>query len=488
MHSHSLHSVTGAHLNLRSQLLFHEHTRLDTGDPVTSLMSWNLVHAHETSHWVRFHGSSIGILLTLLRASRDALAAYALRNLDPTDLALVEERRSAGVPFFSWHPNGSAYRLGTDTTGHSLQWLALHHTYSILLGTTPLEWSRDHSEQEQDLISMALDLVWEQRAGRGMLPRNPGDVAGVYGFKPLLGGEEPITTRLLLECAGMLDEAYQFRGPHPEIMDPSLRRMWQINWGGPYGEPHRVAERMARRALSHSEVLTLIDFALNPPLPGFHRGVTAVDWREIYPPYRFIFAATVMGERNAYSHSEAITARPESANITAFFNKVSQDTSVRMGMIDSELPTDPTLLETASTRRHFSDRIPGMLLLFASRLQEERTGDVRSISHFGSLWIDTDGIRLLDHEAEDHPWWFFPPLKVMDNGSFEWTSDRLNQDAATDLLIGSAISSAYDDIVHGIGPLSQEHLPPEVFRDPAELRAFNYILRESLRVNISWPE
>ncbi|NEB82226.1 hypothetical protein G3I40_44495 [Streptomyces sp. SID14478] len=336
---------------------------------------------------------------------------------------------------------------------------------------------------------MALDINWSQRAGNGALPRGPEDFAYVYNFKSLLGGEEPITTRLLFECAGMMDEAYQFKGSrdYVKVMDPSLRKMWGINWSGPYGEPHRVASRMAGRQLSHSEVLTLIDFALNPPLPGLQKGVTSVDWREIYPPYRFIFAASIMGDKGNYSHEESVSTRPDAATVKSFFDAVTEATSIRMGVIDSKLSSDSTIRDTALAPKHFSERIPGMTLLFSERLQEERTQDIRSISHFGSLWINVEGIRLLRHTDSDFPWWFFPPLQVADHGEFKWTSDRLDIDEATDLCIGSAISSAYDDIVHRVGPLTCNHLPASIFDDTAELNALNYVLKNSTRMSITWP-
>ncbi|GGP88218.1 hypothetical protein GCM10010231_66880 [Streptomyces sindenensis] len=107
MSSPVLHSTTGAQLNLRSHLLFHDNMRDNPNDLVTSLMSWNLVHAHETSHWARFHGSTIGVLLTFLRAARDSLADYSIRNLDSNDRAIFEKHRNDGIPLFAWNRKAS---------------------------------------------------------------------------------------------------------------------------------------------------------------------------------------------------------------------------------------------------------------------------------------------------------------------------------------------------------------------------------------------
>jgi hypothetical protein len=128
----------------------------------------------------------------------------------------------------------------------------------------------------------------------------------------------------------------------------------------------------------------------------------------------------------------------------------------------------------------------GIPLLSADRLHRERHSDVRSISHFGSLLIEIDGYRLLDPEAPDYPWWFFPPLKVINDGVYGWPAKHLTLDEATDLFIGCAISSAYDDVVHGVGPLGRDHLPAAPFREPDETAALNDMARYHLGVNIGW--
>ncbi|MFG3199804.1 hypothetical protein ACGFYT_27135 [Streptomyces sp. NPDC048208] len=486
MNSPTLHSTTGAQLNLRSQPLFHDNMRDNPNNLVTSLMSWNLVHAHETSHWARFHGSTIGILLTFLRAARDSLADYSIRNLDGNDRATFETRRNDGIPLFAWNQRASAYSLGSEITDDCLTWLSLHRAYSILLGFEPLNWSKTDREAMQDSLTLALHTTWSQWAGRGMLPMGSEDYAHVHSFEPLLGGDEPITTRLLFECAGLLDEGYLFRGPYPKIMDRGLQRMWEINRSGEYGAPYRLAEAVAGRSLSHSEVLTLIDFALNPPLPGLHNGVRTIDWRELYPPYRFLFAAAEMAEGHNYKHSEAVSTRPAIDHVSDFFSTVTRETDVRMGSIDCRLTEDSHLRDIADPKRSLAQRMMGIPLLSADRLHGERNADIRSISHFGSLLIDIDGYHLLDPEAPDYPWWFFPPLKVINDGVYGWPAKHLTLDEATDLFIGCAISSAYDDVVHGVGPLGRDHLPAAPFREPDETAALNDMARYHLGVNIGW--
>ncbi|MFI8201419.1 hypothetical protein [Streptomyces sp. NPDC085937] len=54
----------------------------------------------------------------------------------------------------------------------------------------------------------------------------------------------------------------------------------------------------------------------------------------------------------------------------------------------------------------------------------------------------------------------------------------MSLDQATDLLIGAAVASAYDDVLHGVGPLAFDHLPRSLFEDAGEVEALNKILRD----------
>jgi hypothetical protein len=483
-----LHNPNGDHFNLRSQILFLRNTREKPNDLLTSIMSWNLTHRHEMSHWVRYHGSTIGVLMTLLRATRDSLADYSLHRLDQAELATFQQSRSAGCRLFSGEQDEIACGFGQELTKLSTQWLSLYRTYQILFGEIPLDWSTLDPAVEAHWISLALDLTWFQREGRGTLPCTRTGPASVHSIKPLLGGEEPVTTRLLFECAAVLDERCMFGTPYPQMMPQSLNKMSQVNFDGEYGTPYRIAQIFSGRKLSAVEVMALIDFALNPPVPGLSRGVASVDWRELYPPYRFVFAAYVMGRSDVSVDWEHATNSPSPEELQKFFAEVTRRTDLRIGSIDSVLSADLSLRAAADSQRPFSERIPGMSLLYAAKLNEERMRNVRSISYFGSIMTSADGVRLADPEGKDYPWWFFPPLRATDAGEFIWPSDRLNIDQATDLLLGSAFSAAYDDVVYNTGPLSRDHLPAGMFEDPGDFGVLNSSIREIMKIDVAWVQ
>jgi hypothetical protein len=232
--------------------------------------------------------------------------------------------------------------------------------------------------------------------------------------------------------------------------------------------------------------MALIDFALNPPVPGLSRGVASIDWRELYPPYRFIFAAYVMGRSSVSGEWGTEGEGPSPGQLQEFFDEVARRTDIRMGSIDLILTADPSLRAIANSERHFLERIPAMTLLYAAKLNEERARNARSISHFGPVMTSPDGIRLLDQDAKDYPWWFFPPLRATGDGKVMWPSDRLNIDEATDLLLASAFSAAYDDVVHDTGPLSHDHLPTSMFENSSDLAALNSSIKEIMKIDVTW--
>lgn len=455
-------------------------------DMLTSFMSWNLTHRHEVSHWVRYHGSTVGVFMTLLRATRDSLAGYALCRLDQADLTTFQQSRSAGRKLFSGQQDEIVRSFGPKLTELSAQWLSLYRTYQILFGEIPLDWSELDPDAESLSISLALDITWHQRAGRGMLPRTRTGQASVHSLKPLLGGEEPVATRLLFECAAMLDENCMFGTPYPQTMPQPLERINRANFDSEYGAPYRLAQTFSERRLSAVEVMALIDFALNPPVPGLTRGIASLDWRELYPPYRFIFAAYVMGRSDASAEWAHTRNGPSLEELHEFHQEITRTTDMRMGSIDSALSADPSLRVVANSQRPLAERFTGMSLLYAAKLNGERARNAGSISHFGSMMTTADGIRLADPERQDYPWWFFPPLRATDAGEFIWPSDRLNVDQATDLLLGSAFSAAYDDVVHGVGPLSRSHLPASMFKDPDDFGALNSSIREIMKIEVAW--
>ena len=62
----------------------------------------------------------------------------------------------------------------------------------------------------------------------------------------------------------------------------------------------------------------------------------------------------------------------------------------------------------------------------------------------------------------------------------------MDQDDATNLLVGGAVSAALDDVLYGVGALHIGHLPLAVLRSPDELAGLNHILRSLIGMNLGW--
>ncbi|MFB9201132.1 hypothetical protein ACFFV7_08030 [Nonomuraea spiralis] len=465
-------------------MLFLDETNVSTNDLITSIASWNQRYIHESSHWARFHGSSIGVLLVILRRTRDLLAAYTLQHLDTQDIAQFSLERLDRASLFSYSEHSPLNRLGEQLTLQRQDWLDLHFTYQILLdpeflGSSIKQWPATNA------IQAALEIIWHQSSGDGMLPRLTGERGSVRldDQVALIASREGIvSTRLLFECAAVLDEVLLQVGSFSRMADPALLKMLSRTFDGEYGLPYRFAEELAGRKLDPITILTLIDFAINPVVPGLHSQGVDTAWREIYPPLRFAEAALAISSWRG----ESLASWPSAQVIASLQEEIADRTGIRMGMVLPELSAASSLSECATRIRHHAQLIPDLTLFYSSRLLRDRRDNPHLLSHYGLNFIDSGALRFVNPTQED-AWWIFPPLRVK-AGRYSWPMDRINIDEATNFFFSSAISSAYDDAVHGVGPLSREHLPSAEFEDDEQLSAFNAELRRAIRFPLSWSK
>ncbi|MFI9598137.1 hypothetical protein [Nonomuraea sp. NPDC052265] len=477
-------SSSGAELNLRSQMLFLDHTNVNTKDLITSIASWNQRYIHESSHWARFHGCSVGILLVILRRTRDLLAAHTLEQLDVQDVARFYRERLDGASLFDYLDKEPLNRLGKLLLSQRQDWLDLHFAYQVLLepkflGSAHGQWPA------KDAIQTALEIIWHQSSGDEMLLRTArGQGSGVrLGGQVALvaGGEGIVSTRLLFECAAVLDELLLQIGSFNRMADPALLKMLGRTLDEDYGMPYRFAEELAGGNLDPITVLTLIDFAINPVVPGLHTQETNIDWREIYPPLRFAEAAHVISSCS----SELRASWPSAEAITLLQEEIAERTGLRMGIVLPDLSPVSSMRECATRIRHHTQRIPDLTLFYSSKLLHDRRENPHLLSHYGLNFVDKGVLRFVDPEQDI--WWMFPPLRVV-AGRYSWPADRINIDEATTLFFESAISSAYDDATHGVGPLSRTHLPSVEFDDDEILSALNAEIRREIRFPLSWSK
>lgn len=477
VHSPRLRNSSGAELNLRSQILFQDPTRTRTRDLVTAVGSWHKTYVHESSHWARYHGSTVGILLSLLRRSRDGLAAYSISRLSRQQVQGLHESRSSGRPFLSFkrYPRHADGELRSD----ELDWLNLYYSYSLLLdpGLTAFDFT---TWGTRAAFENSLQDTWRQCAGVEMTERPEDTPVSVTGPLSLVHTSEgSLTTRILFECAAVIDELFQFEGAFMRMTDPTLREFLHEEMGGEYGFPWRLAGVLAGRDLGGSVVLALIDFALNPVVPGLTSDDPSVDWRELYPPYRFAAAAKAMADWE----SDLEYQYPSHEMTVHFQQMLAKRSGLRMGRVVARPSGLSTLREAATKPMHLAERTPAVSLMCASHLLDLREEDVCALSHYGVNFMGDRAVRFVDPDRD--MWWLFPVFQVS-LGEYRWPAEHVNLDEATDLLLGAAVASAYDDILHGTGPLASDHLPRALFEDRGQVEALSKVLKDSTGLDMGW--
>ncbi|GAA3654057.1 hypothetical protein ACG5V6_22960 [Streptomyces chitinivorans] len=478
VHSPRLRNSSGAELNLRSQILFQEPTRTHTKDLVTAVASWHKTYVHESSHWARYHGSTVGILLSLLRRSRDQLAAYAISHMSQRQTVDLHEHRSSGVPFLSFkrYPQ----HAGGELKYNELDWLNLYYTYYVLLDPEGLTEFDATTWDTRAAFENSLEDTWRQSAGVEMAERSEDARVSVTGpLKLVHTSEGPLTTRTLFECAAVIDELFQFEGAFLRTADPTLRELLVEEMSGEYGLPWRLACALAGRDLGGSVVLTLIDFALNPVVPGLTSADPSVDWRELYPPYRFAAAAKAMA-----GWESDLEFQPLSHEMAVHFQHVlAKRSGLRTGRVVSRPSSLSTLRQAATTPMHLVERTPAVSLMCASRLLDLREEDVCALSHYGANFLEDRAVRFVNPDRG--MWWLFPVFQAS-RGEYRWPAEHVNLNEATDLLLSAAVASAYDDILHGTGPLASDHLPRALIEDRGEAEALNQVLKGSTGLDMGW--
>ncbi|MFF1794700.1 hypothetical protein ACFVXQ_10850 [Kitasatospora sp. NPDC058263] len=394
------------------------------------------------------------------------------------DIGLLYAARGNGLPFLSFE------RYPQHTRGelrfNELDWLNLYHAYYVLLDPEGLEETCTAPWDTLAAFENSLEDAWLQCAGVEMAHRPEGMHVEVKGPVRLVHTSEgPLSTRILFECAAVIDELFQFEGMLFKVADPTLREILLEEMGGEYGLPWRLANALSGRSLGGSVLLALIDFALNPVVPGLTSSDPSVDWKELYPPYRFAAAAKAM----AGWESDLEFQYPSHEATVHFQHMLAVRSGLAMGRVTSGLLGVSTLREAATAPMHLAGRTPAISFMCASRLLGLREEDVCSLAHYGANFLDDRAIRFLDPERD--MWWLFPVFQVS-RGEFRWPTKHVNLDEASDLLIAAAVASVYDDVLHGVGPLGSDHLPHAVFQDHGEVAALNKILKDSTGLDIGW--
>lgn len=276
-----------SYLDLRSHVLFINDAPLD--ESVTENAFWASKYHHELGHWLRFHGSTIGHLLTLFKYARDQSALTGFVELSALQREAVIERRQSGRPVWSFE---KVYDPGLAGESFALQgqfWLDLYYASMALLDYGSVD---DIPGEPHEAFRLSIADAWLFLGKSTDYARYPGHGQARSWLRgsclPAFTHRGHLSTRLLLECASTIDEILmlgQARGGHHlDIEEDGRLKLDETA----YGMPARIAEDYLGPYYTLQTLQAIIDFALNPPLPFMYRNIPPLKWDDFYPPLRFL--------------------------------------------------------------------------------------------------------------------------------------------------------------------------------------------------------
>ncbi|XVV12449.1 hypothetical protein ACQP2X_47960 [Actinoplanes sp. CA-131856] len=280
-------------LDLNTQLL-RVPTEWNDLDP--DVEAYHLLFAHESSHWVRYHSSTIGISLSLMKYASERLIRDFVFALDEKERRALMRAKKEKSNFFGFQ---ASFPSASEELSKTRQfWLDLRYAYKALLDSEGIE------DQEWDTVpaiaSAFTDVnFWARQIFAETRGIDHIQLDGSRGIPLITVDDDRITTRLLFECAATIDQYTSWLGGIPATpKDDYGRRLLseaERALGGSYGAPLRAYEGITgvgRDRLSESafNVSLLIDLALNPKIPPFMDAgdVGPLHWEQIYPPFRYV--------------------------------------------------------------------------------------------------------------------------------------------------------------------------------------------------------
>ena len=230
-----------SYLDLRSYVLFINDAPAD--ESVAENAFWTSRYHHELGHWIRFHGSSIGHLLTLLKYARDQSALTGFVELSARQREAVIERRQSGQPVWSFE---KVYDPGLAGEPFALQgqfWLDLYYAFMALLDYESLA---DIPGTPHEAFRLSIADTWLFLDKSANYARYPGhDQARSWlrgSCLPAFTHRGHLSTRLLLECASTIDEILMIgqarKDDHLDTQEYGRLKLEETE----YGLPARIAE------------------------------------------------------------------------------------------------------------------------------------------------------------------------------------------------------------------------------------------------------
>lgn len=300
-------------LDLDSHILFSPLRRNELSTNRFTMSSY----VHEKAHWIRWQGSSIGLLLTLVRRARAIIALRAFGRLSHERRTKLRES-SAYRAIWTFETAYEPDFISPDFALDGQAWLDLHYLEGRLLDgprIAPPSWPGVAS------LAPALSNAWRAAQSFPDLLPHPDDSHADHMFDEpgaLLNDvdasyEETLTTRAIWECACIFDELALSRSygtgdaeEHQRLMLAKLD-----------SQRNRPALQVAAQATggvvnpSLFQVVTWI--ATDPPLPFIKPLSNPLSWNQVSPAHRFVQLHKTIEENTRFQSLPSAQALEEFA-------------------------------------------------------------------------------------------------------------------------------------------------------------------------------
>jgi hypothetical protein len=400
---------------------------------------------------VRSHGTTIGVLLLVLRGGFDHTATDMLGE---SALRLAcESVTTALTNPESWEVAGFPEELAP--WAESLA--ALDLSYRMILDGSRVV--SDTPFDDLSLLNVGVSDAWFHWSQLGFTTRHDkSSKASVNGpVVWMFGGPKELTTRMLLECASIIDEGAML-GLTMQVA-PDVGDMYLMSLLGADGSPLHWARLLAKRDVSIHELMALIDFALNPPVACLDARDAKNEWTEFYPPLRFVTAA-----RTLTAHTLPFAQTRTGDSLLDSLAALESYTSLRLGIYDFLSPTPDFRAAFAVVGNHY-----GVRFHVARQLHALRRSHPEAVAHYGWTVSSSESelsIAILEDRLSDSP-----TLSAALDAHFmcidgRYLSTPTGQSISTPYIVSAAMFCGVREIING-SSLGTSHIPSSLLVDPS---------------------
>ncbi|MCB9795572.1 MAG: hypothetical protein H6741_22955 [Alphaproteobacteria bacterium] len=457
--------------------------------------------SHETVHWLQHHGTGVGAFQSAIQLSQELTLLNLLRSLEESERDRLINRRfrekeplllfdTSERPLFRkdapiGDPESVAYQIWYD---HQWVYAAFDDPDQIArCGIIP---TSAISEVFADVLMFLSECL-----GIGVYPGHK-RARDLLQFGEgirfcTINNSSHLSTRLIMECAALLEELRLLESPFWTSLDQMdaqkfEERLFHTLQTGAYGAPFRVLSHSLSEQDSLSSILMttkIVCFAaLDSPLPPLVVNVDGpILWDDVYPPVRFsrlvdavAHIGALRGDADSSEIKEYIRKLMSVSGLNWCETKLDENFARRSGRFEF---TDITFTETMGKTCTYHDYVAWV----QEKLFRMRDDDLLFITSYADCLSGSNAGKYIDILIGDTGIPFgYCPLRAGDEGKIMYAHNA----SFGQWLVGSvAMHYATYDVVVGHGALDLSIFPEDV----SQSDILHQIIENSIRMNATHP-